>query len=330
MKTRPTLLAAAALTLAAGCGSEAAPEPATPPQAAASARVGSAGATVELLSGWHTTTWGDGNVVDPLTRIVVASAPIQPKDTACQVAQYDFAADAVALIVLEWREFMSTLPERPAHFTSRELPVQAPPAIECFDGSGGSAQFIDQGRTFGAYLLVGPQAPAQLVDEARSVLDTLEVERRGDELPKHLARNGISIAVPEGWDGRILFREATGRHGVIFQVANFVLPANEGLERPNELPPGEEDPIKAMDDGEVLVMVIDGAEAGATASTPLELSDLEAVHGPRVPHGHSLAQGSFCFASRCVGVEVDFGAAQPRDDLVRRVNEVLASIAVVD
>ena len=328
MKTRPTLLAAAALTLAAGCGSEAALETATPPQAAASARVGSAGATVELIEGWHTTTWSDGNVIDPLTRVVVGSAPIRTKDTACQVAQYDFAADGVALVVLEWREFMSTLPERPSHFTSRELPVQPPPAIECFDGSGGSAQFIDHGRTFGAYLLVGPQAPARLVDEARSVLDTLAVERQGEGPPKRLARNGISVAVSEGWDGRILFREATGRHGVIFQVANFVLPANEGLEPPHELPPGQEDPIKAMDDRDVLVMVIDGAEAGATAPKPLELGDLEAIHGPRVPHGHALAQGSFCFASRCLSVEVDFGAAQLRDDLVRRVNDVLASIAV--
>jgi len=330
MKGRLALFATAALSLAAGCGGQPAPEAPKQPRPAASERTGSAGVTVELPSGWHTTSWNDGSIIDPLTRAIAASAPIRPKETACQVAQYDFSADAVALVVLEWREPLQTLPERPARFTSRELPVQPPPAIECFDGSGGSAQFIDHGRAFGAYLLVGPRAPDQLIDEARSVLDTLQVERRGEALAQRLVRNGISVAVPAGWDGRVLFREAAGRHGVIFQVANFALPANEGLEPPRELPPGEEDPIKAMDDGDVLVTIIDGAEAAAAAPKPLTLDHLTPIDGPRVPRGHSLAQGSFCFATRCVGVEVDFGAAQPRGDPVRRVNDVLASLAVGD
>jgi len=331
MKSRLALLAAAALAVAAGCGGEVASERAKQPREATSGRTGSAGTTVELLDGWHTTTWSDGNVIDPVTRIVVASAPVRPKETACQVARYDFAADAVALVVLEWREPLRTLPERPARFTSRELPVQPPPAIECFDGSGGSAQFTAHGRTFGAYLLVGPRAPDQMIDDARNVLDTLQVEsRHRDASSRRLVRNSVSVAVPAGWDGRILFREATGRNGVQFQVANFALPANEGLEPPRELPPGEEDPIKAMDDGDVLVTIIDGAEAAAAAPKPLTLDHLTPIDGPRVPRGHSLAQGSFCFATRCVGVEVDFGAAQPRGDPVRRVNDVLASLAVGD
>jgi len=214
MTTRLIVLAVA-LGLAAGCGGDVASEAAKQPGSPTSARAGSAGATVELLDGWYSATWDDGNVVDPLTRIVVASAPVQPRETACQVTQYDFAADAVALVVLEWREPLRALPERPASFTSRELPVQPPPAIECFEGSGGSIQFIDQGRAFGAYLLVGPQAPPGLVDEARSVLQTLHAEQRpSDASPQRLARNGISVAVPAGWDGRILFREAAGRHGV--------------------------------------------------------------------------------------------------------------------
>jgi hypothetical protein len=153
-----------------------------------------------------------------------------------------------------------------------------------------------------------------------------------DALPR-LARNGIAVAVPHGWDGRILFREATGRDGVLFQVANFTLPANDGLEPPEELPPGQEDPIKAMYDGDVLVMIgepasWDVAEAGVAAPRPLTLAELTPVHGPRVPSGHSLATGTFCFASRCLGIEVDFGAAQPRDELVAGVDEVLASLAV--
>jgi hypothetical protein len=333
MTTRLLLLAAVVVGLTAGCGSEAAPENAEPREAT-SERTGSAGVTVELPSGWYTTTWSDGSIVDPLTRVVVASAPIRPKETACQVAQYDFAADAVALVVLEWQEPLRTLPERPGRFTNRELPVQPPPAIECFDGSGGSAQFIDQGRAFGAYLLVGPQAPDQLIDDARSVLDTLQVEsRQRNASPQRLVRNGISVAVPAGWDGRILFREATGRNGVLLQVANFALPDNEGLEPPRELPPGQEDPIKAMDEGDVLVMISepaswDGAETSAAAPKPPTVAELTPVPVRRVPRGHSLSGGSFCTGGRCVDIQVDFGAVQPGEDLVRRVNEVLGSLAL--
>ena len=53
--------------------------------------------------------------------------------------------------------------------------MHAPPAIECFKGSGGSAQFVDGGRSFGAYVLAGLDAPDGRVDEARRVLDTLRV-----------------------------------------------------------------------------------------------------------------------------------------------------------
>lgn len=232
MTTRLVLLAATVLGLAAGCGGDIAPEGVKQPREATSERAGSAGATVEVPAGWHTTTWSDGRVIDPLTRIVVASAPIRPKDTACQVAQYDFAADAVALVVLEWQEPLWTLPERPTRFTGRELPVQPPPAIECFDGSGGSAQFIDQGRAFGAYLLVGPRAPATLIDEARSVLDTLQVEsRQRDASPQRLVRNGVSVAVPAGWDGRILFREAPAATASSFRSRTSPSPTTRGSSR---------------------------------------------------------------------------------------------------
>jgi hypothetical protein len=85
-----------------------------------------------------------------------------------------------------------------------------------------------------------------------------------------------------------------------------------------------------MDEGNVLVMFSDGAGGGEAAPESVTLDDLAPVHGPRVPHGHSLAKGSFCFAARCIGIEVDFGSTKPRDDLVRHVNDVLASFAVGD
>src|SRR5919106_4895367 len=85
-----------------------------------------------------------------------------------------------------------------------------------------------------------------------------------------LTHQGISIAVPEGWDGRALFTDAAGEGTVIFQVANFALPPNEGLEPPQELPPGEVDPIKAMTGEDLLLTVLPcaslpGTEAGEPA-----------------------------------------------------------------
>lgn len=79
MKGRLALFATAARSLAAGCGGQPAPEAPKQPRPAASERTGSAGVTVELPSGWHTTTWNDGNITDPLTRVIAASAPIRPK-----------------------------------------------------------------------------------------------------------------------------------------------------------------------------------------------------------------------------------------------------------
>jgi hypothetical protein len=144
-------------------------------------RVGGAGVTVALPHGWHswTPTGPPGPVVDPLTRIVAISAPFRFAASGCQIAGYSFPSNAVALVVVEWRGRANPgahFAPRPRHFTARSLPLRAPPAIECFNGPGGSVQFVDHGRTFGAYILLGSHAPASLADRARAVLQTLRVQ----------------------------------------------------------------------------------------------------------------------------------------------------------
>ena len=64
---------------------------------------------------------------------------------------------------------------RPLRFTREVLPVD-PGVAECFAGSGGTVPFTDRGRQFGAYILLGPDAPASLADQARAVLQTLRVD----------------------------------------------------------------------------------------------------------------------------------------------------------
>ena len=135
----------------------------------------------------------DTQVGDPVTRIVVASAPIS-FGTGCNVATYVFPSTAVALVVVEWVRLSKTArwPARPHRFTATTLPVQAPPAIECFAGAGGSVQFADHGRHFGAYLLLGRNASPTLADRARGVLDTLRVAAA----PPYIMVSGPRLAKP--------------------------------------------------------------------------------------------------------------------------------------
>jgi hypothetical protein len=140
-------------------------------------RVGQAGVTVALPTGWHNIPLvlpaaTDGN--DPVTRIVLASGPVSFGQ--CNDVSYVFPRDAVAIVVLEWRRpTPGRFASRPRRFTPRNLPVRAPPAVECHAGPGGSVQFEDHGRRFAAFVLLGPSAPTTLAARARAVLDTLRV-----------------------------------------------------------------------------------------------------------------------------------------------------------
>lgn len=158
---------------------------------------GSAGVEVVLPQGWSSIPQmvppKDMQVGDPVTRIVVASAPIS-FGRGCNVATYAFPSTAVALVVVEWVRLSKTArwPARPHRFTATTLPVQAPPAIECFAGAGGSVQFADHGRHFGAYLLLGRNASPTLADRARGVLDTLRVAAA----PPYIMVSGPRLAKP--------------------------------------------------------------------------------------------------------------------------------------
>lgn len=167
-------LAASAASSAAVAGSE---------KAVTAPRVGRVGVTLALPRGWHAWVppgpYAPG--ADPLTRVVAVSAPFHFAASGCQVAGYAFPSDAVALVIVEWQGRANPTARyapRPRVFTAKNVPLQPPPAIECFNGSGGSVQFADHGRDFGAYILLGRRAPAQLADRARAVLNTLRVKSR--------------------------------------------------------------------------------------------------------------------------------------------------------
>jgi hypothetical protein len=146
-------------------------------------RIGSDGVTVAPPAGWHTWRPLPGlkpNITDPVMRVVAISAPWRFAPRGCQVAAFAFPRDAVALVVVEWRDPRNApgLRPRPRHFTSANLPLHPAPAIECWRGPGGAIEFTEHGRLFGAYLMAGPRAPRALIARARAVLDTLRVAPR--------------------------------------------------------------------------------------------------------------------------------------------------------
>lgn len=146
-----------------------------------------------------------------------------------------------------------------------------------------------------------------------------------------LIHNGISLAVPEAWHGRILYLDPDGKDA-IFQVANFELPPNSGFDPPQELPPGSEDPIKSMSTSDILVSVATAGTYGPAASLPPQISEAAFVpptDSPPTPRGHQLAHEAGCFDGRCIDVTVDFGTRPPAADQIRAANDVLRTLVVV-
>ena len=154
--------------------------------AAPTDRVGGVGVSLALPAGWH--SWVPSTAVkpaitDPLTRVIAVSAPFSFAAGGCQIGGYTFPATAVAIVVLEWvpvkeMPVPAPLPLRPTSFNSTALVLHPPPAVECFNGSGGSAEFKEHGRSFDVSILAGRKASPAAVARARSVLDSLRVESR--------------------------------------------------------------------------------------------------------------------------------------------------------
>lgn len=160
-------LFAAALTLAAPAGVATAGD---------DGRVGRAGVTVELPSGWRTTPRREA-VAEPAVRIAVSSSAFPTAFPRCpgQIASYAPAPNDVSLVVVEWQRLQQNDP-LPGRLAQQTLRLQPPPAIECFGGAGGAVFFSAHRRRLGAYVLLGRRAPRALADEALAVLQTVRIE----------------------------------------------------------------------------------------------------------------------------------------------------------
>ena len=163
----------------------------TPPVPAATtpapARIGDAGVSVDLPSGWSIAPRPTMSVTDPVQRVVVASTPaaINPKRAACntEASARVFAPTGAMVLVMEYTSDIggpfSHYPLRPEQFgpnvSKRVGHRTTAPAFECFDGAGWDFQFSDHGRRFLAWILLGTKANAAVEAEALSVLTSLTV-----------------------------------------------------------------------------------------------------------------------------------------------------------
>jgi hypothetical protein len=222
---------------------------------------------------------------------------------------------------------LADYPERPEHFGAEH--GYRSEAVECLDQAKAFFDrfipFRDAGRRFYAYVAFGSEAPPTIREQAWTILDRLEVDTRRTSF--RLKHDGVAIEVPAGWDGRVMFLNPSGSSAIL-QVANFELPEHPGFNPPPELPPGEEDPIKAMSGGDVLITLVEGSGGEAGSSPPIIRPADFLPSGPRIPRGHAVAERAFCWHGGCFEVTVDFARAPADPGLIERVNEVLASVSV--
>ena len=170
------------------------------------------------------------------------------------------------------------------------------------------------------------EAQESVAEEAGAV-DSLPQEPEATTGFARLEHAGTSIEVPAGWDGRLLFLEPDGASALL-QVANFELGEQDGFGPPPELPPGEEDPIKAMSGADVLITLA-ATSFGEAEVGPVSIGASDLLPpGPKIPRGHALAERSFCLQERCFDLTVDFASSPPDPAVIEDVNTVLSTLRV--
>jgi hypothetical protein len=144
--------------------------------------------------------------------------------------------------------------------------------------------------------------------------------------------DGIRVAVPAGWDGRIRRRDtpAAGRQPVTAHVASFPLPADVG-----DFGSGA---VERMRFNDILVTLVEytdesvGTALFASEGLPRQLraTDFDPAMLQRTLEGQSGVQRFFTEAGRAFCLYVVLGAHVNRHRAVAAVNDVLADLQVTD
>jgi hypothetical protein len=135
---------------------------------------------------------------------------------------------------------------------------------------------------------------------------------------KALEGHGVSVRIPEGWDGRIEW--PSPEFARIVHLATFELPS--------ELDARGHAAERRMGQGDVYLNI--GVDAAFTANSPLrrleiDRSDAMTIWEGKVPEAAARVMRSYLRDGRQIQVWVSFGSA-PTEDLVDDVNEVIATL----
>lgn len=142
-------------------------------------------------------------------------------------------------------------------------------------------------------------------------------ERPAAPSPTRLTGLGLRIDVPRGWDGRIAERERLLPGAALVHVASFPLPA-----------PDDEAASKAqaaIGGDDVLLTV---SEALPGQALPLQTPRI-GLHERGVSVGrYTVVDRYFVEKGRAFLLHATFGAGPPPDELIRRLNRILASLTI--
>ena len=140
---------------------------------------------------------------------------------------------------------------------------------------------------------------------------------------------GLSIELPEGWDGRIV--DNTSAAFPVLQVANFTL---------GPIPPGHAlaDNERTSEGPDQVVMVLQdltslcpcgGLPKFEPATPPFALSASEVGVGMEgIPPGHDFARKTFTFGGRWFDLWVEFGSNPAPNGVLDQVNSVLQTLVI--
>jgi hypothetical protein len=148
--------------------------------AAPSSRVIAAnGVRVTVPAGWHRVGAApQGNVVDPLNALVVGTAGVRPRSSACQIAAYRIPPRGAVVVVVAWATATSGGGNlKPGRDPLQQLHRVRRPSFECFNGRGAAAQVALVGKAYQVNVMVGSRATHRRIADALAVARSFGLAR---------------------------------------------------------------------------------------------------------------------------------------------------------
>ncbi len=120
----------------------------------------------------------DGAVIDPRTLLVVGTAGVGPRPSACQIAAYRVPPRGAVVVVVGWKSAASGGGRpTPGRTSLAALRSVTRPSFECFAGRGAVVQLTMGRRAFQVNVMVGDKASRRVVTDALAVGRSFDLSR---------------------------------------------------------------------------------------------------------------------------------------------------------